>query len=59
MTDELAAEEIALSDERWATLAPKLRLLLEDLRKLAELESPDLEPMTMPFVENEEHRGSQ
>lgn len=57
MTDEVAAEEIALSNERRATLAPKLRQLLEDLRKLAELESPDLEPAMAPFVENEEHRG--
>jgi len=58
MTDELSAEDITLSDERRAALAPKLRLLLEDLRRLAELESPDHEPATTPFRESEEYRDT-
>jgi hypothetical protein len=57
MIDVSSAEDTVLSDERRATLAPKLRLLLEDLRKLAEMESPDREPATTPFGGNEEHRG--
>jgi hypothetical protein len=36
--------ELALSAERWAFLAPKLRALLERSRPLEALERPDLEP---------------
>ena len=32
--------------ERWATLAPKLRVLLDDFRQLEALDDPALEPAT-------------
>jgi hypothetical protein len=46
MADALPADEIVLSAERRALLAPKLRALLEELGNLAALETPDLEPVT-------------
>jgi hypothetical protein len=57
MTNVPSAGDTILSDERRATLAPKLRLLLEELGRLAELESQDREPAAMPFREKGEHRG--
>ena len=38
--------ELALSAERWASLAPKLRTLLDDFRRLEALDDPALEPAT-------------
>ena len=45
-TELPAIGELVLSDERRAELAPKLAALLADLRKLEDLESPELEPAT-------------
>jgi hypothetical protein len=45
--------ELALSTERRAELAPKLTALLADLRKLEELEMPELEP-AMPWKANDD-----
>ncbi len=39
--------DVPLTLEREAYLAPLLHALLEDFRKLDELETPDLEPMTV------------
>lgn len=39
-----ACDELALSVERRALLAPKLQVLLADFQQLAALEQPDLEP---------------
>lgn len=36
--------ELLLTEARLALLAPKLRALLEDFRRLEGLESPDVEP---------------
>jgi hypothetical protein len=58
MANVPSAEDTVLSDERRVALAPKLRLLLEDLRRLAELESQDREPAAMPFREKDEHDGN-
>ena len=38
--------ELALSAERWAYLAPRLRALLDDFRQLEALDDPALEPAT-------------
>ena len=38
--------ELSLSEERWAFLAPRLRALVEDFRRLEALERPELEPAT-------------
>ena len=48
MADQPHADEIVLSDERRALLAPKLRALLDDFAKLADLETLELEPATAP-----------
>jgi hypothetical protein len=46
MADAPHADEIVLSAERRALLAPKLAALIEELGKLAALETPELEPVT-------------
>ncbi len=46
MADAPHADEIVLSAERRALLAPKLAALLDELGKLADLETSDLEPVT-------------
>ena len=43
-SDPLLYGELPLSEERWAYLRPRLSELLEDFRKLEELEAPELEP---------------
>ncbi len=56
MAEGLSAEEIILSEERRAVLAPKLRVLLDDFRHLAELETPETEPVVTPWTEGDDHR---
>jgi hypothetical protein len=46
MADTPPADEIVLSAERRAELTPKLHALLEELDRLAGMETPDLEPVT-------------
>ncbi len=56
MADGLSAEEIVLSEERRAVIAPKLRVLLDDFRHLVELETPETEPAVTPWMEGEDRR---
>lgn len=37
--------ELDVSAERWAVLAPKLRALMDDFRRLEALDDPALEPV--------------
>ena len=56
MMERLPAEEINLSEERRAALAPKRRALLVEFDKLASLETPDREPAMTPFAGSEDDR---
>lgn len=46
MVETPLADELILSAERRALLAPKLRALIEELGALGALETPDLELVT-------------
>ena len=48
--EQWPGSELAVSAERWAVLAPRLRTLMDDFRQLEALDDPTLEPVTSAGV---------